>query len=124
MKTYLFGRLNSFRHAFRGLITLIKIEKNATIHLVLTLMALILGLLLRLNQFEWLWLLLVIFLVWIMELINTSVEKMADLIQPEFNPTIKIIKDLAAAAVLLAAIFSVIVAIIIFLPKILLQIFS
>lgn len=123
MKIYLLGRLNSFQHAFRGLFTLIKVEKNALIHLVLTILALILGLLFHLTYTEWLWVILAIFLVWIMELLNTSVEKMADFIQPNYSPTIRLIKDFAAAAVLLSAIFSVIVALLIFLPKILLQIF-
>ena len=61
---------------------------------------------------------LAITLVWFAELINTAFEKLTDIIQPELHPKAKIIKDLAASAVLITAIFSVIIGLVILGPKI------
>ena len=61
---------------------------------------------------------LAITLVWFAELINTAIEKLTDIIQPEFHPKAKIIKDLTASAVLITAIFSIIIGLLIFGPKI------
>ncbi|MBC7653927.1 MAG: diacylglycerol kinase family protein, partial [Oligoflexus sp.] len=71
------------------------------------------------SAIEWLAVILVIGLVFITEIINTSIENIADFISPERHPKIKVIKDLAAAAVILSAIVSVIIGLLIFLPKLL-----
>jgi len=117
MKNYIIERLKSFIPAFQGISLLIRYEKNATIHLIATVFVIIISWLLSVNKTEWLFIFLAIFLVWITELINTSIEKLTDKEYPEFHPQAKIIKDFSAGAVLMAAIFSVIVAIFIFLPR-------
>jgi diacylglycerol kinase len=113
-------RFKSFLPAFQGFHFLIKFEKNALIHLIATIVAISISLLLKISEFEWLFIILAIAMVWITELINTAIEKLTDLVQPEIDPNVKIIKDLAASAVLISAVFSIIVATIIFLPKIIL----
>jgi len=72
----------------------------------------------KLNKNEWKWLLIAIFLVWITEILNTAIEKLADVVSPGYAVAIKQVKDMAAAAVLLSAVFAVVIALIIFLPKI------
>ncbi|TSJ42407.1 diacylglycerol kinase family protein [Fluviicola chungangensis] len=111
-------RLLSFKHAFAGLRTLFSEEHNARIHLVSAIIALILGFVLRISLSEWVLLVIVIGIVFICELINTSLEALADFVSPEKHPQIKKVKDLAAAAVLISAVSALVTGIIIFLPKI------
>lgn len=92
-------------------------------HVALGIVAIIAGFVFRLNQMEWLWLLLAVFLVWIVEIINTVFENVVDMFTDfHFHPIGKKIKDMAAGAVLMTAVFALVVAAIIFLPK-LLQLF-
>src|SRR5687768_2885515 len=107
--------LRSFSFAFKGIYAFFKNENNARVHLLASVFVVISGIFFHLERAEWLWICLCVALVWITEAINTSIEKLVDLISPEFNPKAGMIKDLAAGAVLLAAIFSLIVALIIFI---------
>lgn len=109
----------SFSYAFSGIKTALKNEPNFRIQAVFALVAIALGIFVNLSGIEWTILALTIFLVLILELINTSLEALVDLISPEFHEKAKVAKDVSAAAVLFSAIFSVIVALIIFLPKLL-----
>jgi undecaprenol kinase/diacylglycerol kinase (ATP) len=109
----------SFTYALRGISTLFKEEFNARVHFLAAMVAVVLGFSLKVVWFEWVILVLVIGGVFAMELINTSIEGLADLYSRELNPKIKKIKDLSAGAVLVAAITALIVGVIIFLPKIL-----
>ena len=118
MKTYLVGRLKSFLPAFQGIYFLLLHEKNAVIHFVATLFALVMGITLNISSVEWLFVVLAITLVWVAELFNSSIEKLTDLSQPGFHPIARITKDFAAGAVLITSFYSIIVAAIIFLPKI------
>ena len=110
----------SFRYAFDGLKTLFSEEHNAWIHLVATIVVITAGLLLKINRFEWIAIGFCIGLVFILELINSAIERLSDVVLPEKNESIKKVKDLAAAAVLFGAIISVVVGLLIFLPKLLL----
>ena len=110
----------SFSYAFDGLKTAIKNEPNMRIHLFMATFALILGIILNLKILEWLILAFTIFWVISLELLNTVLESLVNLVSPEMSPYAKIAKDVSAACVLLAAILSVIVGFILFLPKILL----
>lgn len=83
------------------------------------LVACVFGLVLRLSSAEWLDLFLIINLVLILELINTSIESIVDLVSPEIHEKAKIAKDVAAAAVLITSFVSIIIGAFIFLPKIL-----
>lgn len=109
----------SLEFALQGIRTALLEERNIRIHFILGLVAIIAGVVFKLTQNEWLWLLLVIFLVIIMELLNTISETLVDLVTDyHFHPLAKKVKDMAAGAVLLTAGFSVLVGLIIFLPKI------
>jgi diacylglycerol kinase len=77
------------------------------------------GLILKINPFEWSLLIIVIGIVFLTELLNTSLETLADFVNPEWNEKIRKAKDYAAAAVLISAIISVVVGGFIFIPKIL-----
>jgi diacylglycerol kinase len=113
------SRLRSFRFAFRGIILLIRQEHNARIHLFAALTVVVLGILLKVSHVEWIFLTLIIGLVFICELFNSSVERLSDTIQLERSEKIRDVKDYAAGAVLISAVISAIVGAIIFLPKIL-----
>lgn len=112
------SRLASFRYAFNGLRALLKFEHNSRIHLVLTIAVIIAGIVFKPGLTDWMLLILVIGLVFMAELFNSSVEELADLIDPEQNETIRRVKDYAAAGVLIAALIAVAVGCLIFIPKI------
>ena len=111
--------INSFKNAFYGLFSLLKTENNAKIHLIATITVLLISSFLPLSVFEWIFMMLVIFLVWIAELFNTSLEYLFNLVEPNTNPVVKMGKDMSAAAVLITALFSVIVGVLILVPAIL-----
>ena len=102
--------------AFDGIIDLIKSENNAKVHLVSTIVVIIVGLKLQFLAIEWLWISLAIAGVWVAELINTAIEKLTDLVSPEINPIAKKVKDYAAGAVLVMAIWAIFVFCLISLP--------
>ena len=107
----------SFRYALAGLRYLFSTQPNARIHLVLACLAIALGLLLRLAPAELAILALTIGFVLALEALNSAVEALVDLLQPEIHPLAAIAKDVAAGAVLLAALSAVAVALFLFLPR-------
>lgn len=109
----------SFEYAAAGIRGIIIQERNFKIQLFIGLLAVILGFVFKLGLSEWLDLVIVITIVLVFELINTSIEEMVDLISPQYHDKAKIAKDVAAGTVLVASIGSVIVGILLFLPKIL-----
>jgi len=111
------SRLKSFRFALRGLGSLLKYEHNSRIHLIAAIVAVILGIILKINLLEWSVLVIVIGMVFIAELVNSSLESLADHIDTEWNEFIMKSKDYSAAAVLISAIIALVVGCIIFLPK-------
>ncbi|MFC5542107.1 diacylglycerol kinase family protein [Ureibacillus suwonensis] len=106
----------SFRFAFEGIYLATK-ERNMRIHLTCALIAIIAGLLSKLSVTEWLVLIITIALVIGMEMVNTAIENVVDLVSPEYHPLAKAAKDVAAGAVLVFAIASICIGMIIFLPK-------
>ena len=112
-------RIKSFSHAIAGIRRFVGHENNARIHLVATIAVIIAARVLELSATDWAILAAVTGLVWVAEILNTCMERLADLITLEKHPEIKIIKDLAAGAVLVAAITAVITGLFIFIPKIL-----
>jgi diacylglycerol kinase len=110
----------SFKFAFEGIKAVFKKEPNLRIHFIFAIIALVTAFLLGFSTIEWLILAFTIFFVLILELLNTALEALVDLVSPEIKPEAKIAKDVSAAAVFLAAILSVVVGIVLFLPKILL----
>lgn len=111
-------RLKSFKYAFNGLKVFIECTPNAWIHLLAALMVILLSFLLKLNTYEWIFIVFAIMCVFVAEAFNTAIEKITDYIIPEKNDFAKIIKDISAGAVLLCAIGAAIIGTIIFLPKI------
>lgn len=109
----------SLEFALQGVRTVFEEERNMRKHVVLGVLTIIAGLFFQLTIFEWLWLLLAIFLVWIVEVINTAFENVVDMVTDfHFHDIGKKIKDMAAGAVLTTACFAVIVGVLIFGPKI------
>ncbi|MGO1356739.1 diacylglycerol kinase family protein [Alkalibacterium gilvum] len=110
---------DSFRYALQGVKTAFKEERNMRTHVLVGMCIFILSLFLDLSRNEWLWLLLVSYLVFVMELLNTVVENVVDLVTETYHPIAKKVKDMAAAAVLVTASLAALIGIIILLPKIL-----
>ncbi len=104
---------------FLGVGRALKAERTFKIQIMLASLAVILGFLFDISVFEWLALVLVIGWVLSLELLNTQLENLIDHLHPEVHPTIGRIKDLAASSVLVSALTSLVVAALIFLPKIL-----
>ena len=113
------ARLKSFSYAGSGFRALFRTEHNAWIHFTLTGAALLSGVVLGISRVEWIALVIAFGLVWMAEIFNTCLEKVMDFLTEERHPQIKIIKDLAAAAVLTAAIVAFVVGLLIFIPKLL-----
>jgi diacylglycerol kinase len=113
------GLSGSFRNAFSGIATLLKLERNAKIHLVILVLVIAAGILLKISPAHWLAVSLAAGFVISAETFNTSIEALCDAVEPEFDPGIKKAKDLAAAGVLIAAITSAVTGLIIFIPALL-----
>jgi len=112
-------RLRSFRYAFRGITELIREEHNFRIHLAVLIIVIASGIFFRISLSSWVTIIFVSALVLVSECINTSIEKLADAINPEPDERIRKAKDIAAAAVLISAIAAVITGLLIFAPYLL-----
>ena len=109
----------SFGYAFEGIWTGIRNERNMKIHCLAIIFVTLAGTLFQISAVEWCICLLLFGLVAALELVNTAVEAVVDLVTEEKKPLAKIAKDTSAGAVLFAAIISVIIGCIIFLPYVL-----
>ena len=112
------GRIRSFKYAFVGICIILKSQHNAWVHAVATIIVFVVGFLLKISTSEWCLIVLAIVAVWTAEALNTAFEFLADATNPDFHPMIKNSKDVAAGAVLIAAIGSIIIGVLIFLPKV------
>jgi diacylglycerol kinase len=110
--------LKSFVFAFNGLKDCILHEKNFQVQLVISIFVIAAGFFFYISKAEWLVILICFSVVLSLEIINSAIEKLCDLVCPDFNLTIKKVKDMSASAVLFSAIISFIIGCIIFLPKI------
>ena len=110
--------IKSFVCAWSGIQSCFKSEPNFRIHLMAAILAVIFSLLFSISATEWVVICFCIAFVLTMEMMNTAIEKLCDVVHKELHPVIKKIKDITAGAVLLSAVFSLITAAIIFLPKI------
>jgi diacylglycerol kinase len=108
----------TFGNAFNGLSLFFRKERNGKIQVAVTVIILITGFVFHLSAIEWILILICICLVLALEMINSAVEHLCNLVHNEYHPSIKIIKDIAAGAVLFASIISVIIGLIIIFPKI------
>jgi undecaprenol kinase len=109
----------SFSYAFRGLRKTFAEEQNIRLQTVVGFIVLLLACYLGINRLEFSLIIFLIVLVLLMELANSAVERIADVLKPRINSYIKEIKDIMAAAVLLASIMSVVIGVIIFWPYVL-----
>jgi diacylglycerol kinase (ATP) len=112
------SRGQSFRYAYEGIISFLQTQHNAIIHFCFTVVAFIAAFVFKVSSNELIALVMVVGFVWFAEVFNTAVEAIMDHLCPQKHPAVKYIKDVSAAAVLIAAITAFIVGIIIFLPKI------
>lgn len=110
--------VNSFKYAFAGIRSCFVSEPNFRIHTGFAIVALILSVALDISFTEWIAICFCIAFVICMEMLNTAIEKLCDVVHKEIHPGIKKVKDIAAGAVLVSAFFSLITGAIIFLPKI------
>ena len=111
--------LKSFKYAFSGISYVLQTSRNFKIQLIFAVTSLMIGFLLQISQSNYLILIATIMSVLILEILNTSIESIVDLVvKKEFSSLAKISKDTSAGAVLLASINSVIIAVYIFVPKI------
>ncbi len=111
------ARGKSFKYAIDGIGKFFRSEHNALLHFIGTIAVIILAIVTCASKLEIIALTLVIGFVWTAELFNTAIEKIMDFISAEQHPEIKFIKDISAAAVLVAAIVAFITGCIVFIPK-------
>lgn len=112
------GRIRSFRCAFKGLRVMIASQHNAWIHAAATLIVVALGVYFRLRPAEWCYIVLAMMSVWTAEALNTAFEFLTDVATPEFHPLAEKAKDVAAGAVLIAAMGSVVIGLLVFGPHV------
>lgn len=110
---------NTFINAFAGLAYFFRHERNGRIQSVIAICTIVLAAFLHINSMEWIIVLICTGSVLSLEMLNSALEKLCDLVHPGFDARIKIIKDMAAGAVLWASIISAVIGAVIFLPKIL-----
>ena len=110
-------QFRSFGYAFRGIYRSLATQAHLQFHALATLGVVLLAGYLRVSAHEWCILVLTIALVWAAEIINTAIEHLTDLVSPNYHPLAERTKDAAAGAVLILAIGAVVVAAIVFLPK-------
>lgn len=112
------ARIKSATHAWRGLGILLRTTHNMWGQIFFSILAIYLGFILHISYIEWVLLTLVIGLVLIAEALNTALEIDINLTSPEYHPYARDTKDVAAGAVLIAVLVSIVTALLIFLPKI------
>ena len=112
------ARVRSFRHAFRGLLRMLRSQHNAWLHAAATLAVIAASWWFHISAADWCWIVLAISIVWTAEAFNTALELLADVASPEFHPLVRDAKDVAAGAVLMAAIAAAVIGTIIFWPHV------
>ncbi len=111
--------ISALKNAFNGIIYTFKTQRNLKIQLVISIIAIFAGIIFKISILEWAIVTVIIFMVFFSELLNTVVETIVDMITTEYNENAKIAKDISAGAVTLVSFASVVIGILIFLPKIL-----
>ncbi len=113
------ARANSFRYAFKGLKLFFTTQHNSWIHLFATLCVIAAGFFFGITKTEWLFAVTAIALVLITEMLNTAIEFLVDFVSPEYNELAGKVKDLAAGAVLFAALMAAAIGVLVFGPYLL-----
>jgi undecaprenol kinase len=110
---------SSFKYAFQGIAHAIRTQANLQIHLAISIIVVVAGIVFRISITEWIDIVLAMMIVLSAELFNTSIENAMDRVSTEVHPLAKVAKDTAAGAVLITAIGSVVIGMLIFAPKLL-----
>lgn len=118
LRRWVIGLIRSFVFAFAGIAALLRTQRNAQVHLLITTVVIVGGVVFGVSVVEWLILILSITLVLALESLNTALEALVDLLSPQYHPLAKKAKDVAAGAVLIGAIGAAIIGCIVFLPRI------
>ncbi|GAB4500318.1 MAG: diacylglycerol kinase [Anaerolineales bacterium] len=113
---FLRARARAFGYAFAGWGYVIRTQRNAWIHALASVIVFLLGLWLQIPLRDWAVIVLIIAMVWTAEFINTALEAIVDLASPQHHPLAKVGKDVGAAAVLIAALASVLIGLLILGP--------
>lgn len=116
-RNFFINRLKSVKYAAKGFWILITSEKSIIVQVIIGFIMIIIGFLMNISTTEWMFQFLAIGLLLVVESLNTAIEKIADFIHPEYHKQIGRIKDISAEAAFFAAIFAVIIGLIIYLPK-------
>lgn len=117
------SRARSFVHAFHGWLYVLRTQRNAWIHGIITTLVILVSLWLRLSLRDWAVLFMTIAMVWTAEFINTALEAVVDLASPQHHPLAKVGKDVGAAAVLVAAMAAILVGLLILGPPLIQKLF-
>jgi diacylglycerol kinase len=110
--------IRSVGFALQGIFQFFRTERNGRIQGLIAILAIAAGSFAGLERMEWVALLFCIALVISLEMLNSAIEKVCNVYTMDFHPVIKVIKDVAAAAVLWSSIFSMIIGVVIFLPHV------
>ena len=110
------SRYNSFKYALKGMSAVFRSEPNMHLHVLASMVVLVMAYWFEVTRTEWCLLALCVGLVWMAEIFNTAIETLTDLVSPEENVLAGKAKDLAAGAVLMAAITSAVIGLLIFVP--------
>ncbi|WP_162054164.1 diacylglycerol kinase family protein [Pontibacter pamirensis] len=109
-------RYNSFKFAFKGMTAVFRTEPNMHLHVLASIIVFVMAYRFEVTRMEWCLLIFCVGLVWMAEIFNTSIETLVNLVSPEYNILAGKTKDLAAGAVLMAAITAAIIGLVIFIP--------
>ena len=109
---------DSFKHAYEGILYAVTKERNMHVHVSFAILVIIAGALFGISYAEWLICLILIALVLSLEMVNTAIEAVVDMITTKEDPKAKVAKDTAAGAVLITSVVAAFIGIIIFVPRI------
>lgn len=104
----------TFLYAFRGIAAMLRTERNARVHAAATIAALVLGFVFEIGRVEWMAIALAIMAVWCAEALNTAFEALCDVASPDYHPKVERAKDVAAGAVLIAALGALVIGVLVF----------
>ena len=116
--SFIRARLTSFSFACEGVVEFVKTEFNGWVHVFFTVAVIIAGFCYQIEAKEWAILFVCMGTVISVEMLNTAIERLCDHVTPEIHPQIKIVKDMASAAVLIMALFASVTGLIVFWPYI------
>ena len=116
-RNFFINRIQSVKYAAKGFWILITSENSIIAQVIIGVIMTILGFIMQLSATEWMFQLFSIGLILVAESLNTAIEKIADFIHPNYHKQIGRVKDISAGAAFFAAIFAVIIGLIIYLPK-------